>query len=57
MAELKLPRSWQDWHITKELGEGAYGRVYRAEKENGGDDDIPAEAAFMEERICLHGRL
>ena len=42
MAELKLPQSWQDWHITEELGEGAYGRVYRAEKENGGVTAVSA---------------
>ncbi len=34
MSVLRLPPSWQDWHITGELGEGAYGRVYRAEKED-----------------------
>lgn len=42
MAELKLPQSWQDWRITEELGEGAYGRVYRAEKENGGVTAVSA---------------
>ena len=42
MAEMKLPRAWQDWHITEELGEGAYGRVYRAEKENGGVTAVSA---------------
>ena len=42
MAELKLPQAWQDWHMTEELGEGAYGRVYRAEKENGGVTAVSA---------------
>ena len=42
MSELRLPRSWQDWHITDEIGEGAYGRVYRAEKENGGVKAVSA---------------
>ena len=42
MSELILPRSWQDWHITDEIGEGSYGRVYRAEKENGGVKVISA---------------
>ena len=42
MAEIKLPQAWQDWHITEELGEGAYGRVYRAEKENGGVTAVSA---------------
>ena len=42
MAELKLPQAWQDWRITEELGEGAYGRVYRAEKENGGVTAVSA---------------
>ena len=42
MSVLKLPPSWQDWHITGELGEGAYGRVYRAEKENGGVTAVSA---------------
>ena len=42
MAEMKLPRAWQDWHITEEIGEGAYGRVYRAEKENGGVTAVSA---------------
>ena len=42
MAELKLPQAWQDWHITEEIGEGAYGRVYRAEKENGGVTAVSA---------------
>ena len=42
MSELKLPQSWQDWHITGELGEGAYGCVYRAEKENGGVTAVSA---------------
>ena len=36
MSELKLPQAWQDWHVTEEIGEGAYGRVYRAEKNSGG---------------------
>jgi serine/threonine-protein kinase len=42
MVELKLPQEWQEWHITEELGEGAYGRVYRAEKENGGVTAVSA---------------
>ena len=42
MAEMKLPRAWQDWRITEEIGEGAYGRVYRAEKENGGVTAVSA---------------
>ena len=42
MSELILPRSWQDWHITEEIGEGAYGRVYQAEKENGGVKAVSA---------------
>ena len=42
MAELKLPKAWQDWRITEELGEGAYGRVYKAEKENGGITAVSA---------------
>ena len=42
MSELILPQSWQDWQITDEIGEGSYGRVYRAEKENGGIKAISA---------------
>ena len=42
MDNFQLPSAWQDWHITEELGEGAYGRVYRAEKENGGVKAISA---------------
>ncbi len=42
MNELKLPQAWQDWHVTEEIGEGAYGRVYRAEKENGGVSAVSA---------------
>ena len=42
MTELRLPLAWQDWRITEELGEGAYGRVYRAEKENGGVKAVSA---------------
>ena len=42
MSELILPKSWQDWHIVGEIGEGAYGRVYRAEKENGGVKAVSA---------------
>ena len=42
MSELILPQSWQDWHIVGEIGEGAYGRVYRAEKENGGVKAVSA---------------
>ena len=42
MSELILPQSWQDWHIIEEIGEGSYGRVYRAEKENGGVKAVSA---------------
>ena len=42
MSELILPPSWQDWQIVGEIGEGAYGRVYRAEKENGGVKAVSA---------------
>ncbi len=42
MAVIKLPAAWQDWRITEEIGEGAYGRVYRAEKENGGVKAVSA---------------
>ena len=42
MDELKLPRAWQDWHITGEIGEGAYGRVFRAEKDSGGVTAVSA---------------
>lgn len=42
MSELILPQSWQDWHIVGEIGEGSYGRVYRAEKENGGVKAVSA---------------
>ena len=42
MAELKLPQGWQEWQITEEIGEGAYGRVYKAEKENGGVKAVSA---------------
>ena len=42
MSELKLPQSWQDWQITEEIGEGAYGKVYRAEKDNGGVTAVSA---------------
>ena len=37
-----MPQSWKDWHIIEEIGEGAYGRVYRAEKENGGVKAVSA---------------
>lgn len=42
MTDMKLPAAWQDWQITEEIGEGAYGRVYRAEKENGGVKAVSA---------------
>ena len=42
MEDIKLPAAWQDWQITEEIGEGAYGRVYRAEKENGGVKAVSA---------------
>ena len=42
MSGIILPQSWQDWHIIEEIGEGAYGRVYRAEKENGGVKAVSA---------------
>ncbi|MBR6165865.1 MAG: SEL1-like repeat protein [Clostridia bacterium] len=42
MNDLKLPQAWHDWHITEEIGEGAYGRVYRAEKDNGGVTAVSA---------------
>ncbi|MBQ6392489.1 MAG: serine/threonine protein kinase, partial [Eubacterium sp.] len=32
---VSLPESWSDWHLTGILGEGAYGRVYRAEDRDG----------------------
>lgn len=50
-----LPTQWQDWRIVGEIGEGAYGAVYRAEKDTGGVRavsaikvvEIPAENAEL----------
>ena len=57
MADIKLPAAWQDWQITDEIGEGAYGRVYRAEKENGGVKAVRQEQGqLLPARNTVSGR-
>ena len=33
--EIKLPRQWEDWEITEEIGSGAYGKVYKVKRRIG----------------------
>lgn len=52
-----LPLEWKDWKITDEIGEGSYGTVYKAEKENGAIKavsaikivEIPADKSQLKE--------
>ncbi len=42
MDHVALPESWNSWRILRELGEGAYGTVWLAEKKIGGDSSQSA---------------
>ena len=35
MDAVTLPAKWQEWRIVEALGEGSFGKVYRAEKDDG----------------------
>ena len=35
MKAIPLPAKWQEWEIVEVIGEGSFGTVYRAEKDDG----------------------